>query len=219
MLEVVRNAAREAAAVLFPISCAGCGAPDHALCGVCRALLGPDRSPQWVDQYVADTVRVVSALRYEGPARSMILALKEHGRTDIARALATPLRVAIESAVAGETSSVELCAVPSSRQSLRRRGYSPVDVLARAGGFRLAPVLRHASSAHEQKLLDRTQRALNIRGSLSARAVTARRFVLVDDVVTSGSTLLESARALRAAGGEVIAAATLAYTPRHVSQR
>lgn len=219
MLDVVHDAVRDAAAVLFPVSCAGCDTPDHALCGACRALLGPDRRPQWVDQYLAGTMRVVSALRYEGPARLMVLALKEHGRTDIARALAVPMRAAIESAVAGETSSVELCAVPSSRQSLHRRGYSPVDVLARAGGFRLAKVLRHASPTHEQKLLDRTQRSLNIRGSLLARDVTARRFVLVDDVVTSGSTLLESARALRAAGGEVVAAATLAYTPRYAPHR
>jgi predicted amidophosphoribosyltransferase len=75
----------------------------------------------------------------------------------------------------------------------------------------LAPARRSA----EQKALSIRARAANREGSLRAvRRLDGRRFLLVDDVLTTGATLGEAARALRAAGGSVVGAATLAYTPR-----
>jgi adenine/guanine phosphoribosyltransferase-like PRPP-binding protein len=48
--------------------------------------------------------------------------------------------------------------------------------------------------------------------------VQGARLVLLDDVVTSGSTLRAAARALRAAGAEVVGCAAVAATPRRVGE-
>lgn len=211
---MLREGWRDAMAVLLPVDCAGCGAADRVLCAECSALLVVCDNSFLSEQFLADSTRVVSAVRYEGQLRHMILGLKERGRTDVVPALAGPLRAAVERAVVGVGVGVEVCPVPSSPQSQRRRGYRPVHLLTRVAGFRLAPVLKFAALTAQQKSLDLAQRGQNLQGALAASSsAQGRRFVLVDDVVTSGATLLESARALRAAGAEVVAAATLAFTP------
>ncbi len=226
----------DALAVLFPVDCAGCFAPDRALCGDCRALLNIACGGPFHEQRLSDSTPVVSALQYDGQVRRMILSLKEQGRTDVVRALSVPLRAAIESSVAGvvqgvipggvpgaatgAATGVELCAVPPSAASTRRRGYRPVELLVRAAGFRLAPVLssvvpKNSGETHVQKSLDLTQRGENRRGAFSASdRVHGRSFVVVDDVVTSGATLVEAVRALRESGADVVSAVTLAFTPR-----
>ncbi|MBB5632622.1 putative amidophosphoribosyltransferase [Cryobacterium mesophilum] len=214
MLHAVREAALDAVAVLFPVSCAGCGAPDRVLCGVCRVGVAGEATRSILDCGVA----VTSATRYEEIARTVILQLKEHGRTDVARPLGPLLRTAMELAVADAPSGspgIEVCAVPAGFAARRRRGYSPVETLLRSAGFRGSRVLVHTGAVAQQKLLDRSHRETNLRGSMSARvSLSGRRFLIVDDVVTTGATISEAARAIRAAGGDVVAAATLASTPR-----
>jgi predicted amidophosphoribosyltransferase len=69
--------------------------------------------------------------------------------------------------------------------------------------------------------LDAAQRRANLAGRFRVLPVRAglpsgSRLVLVDDVVTSGATLTEAARALRAAGQHLVLAAVVAATPRQV---
>jgi predicted amidophosphoribosyltransferase len=65
--------------------------------------------------------------------------------------------------------------------------------------------------------LDAVQRRANLAGRYRARpGAPGARVVLVDDVVTSGATLTEAARALRAAGQQRVLAAVVAATPRQV---
>jgi len=234
MVARVHAALLDALAVVFPVECAGCGRADRVLCAECRAALRPSTagpsalrpiahspsalSPTVHFQTIADQTPVFSALRYEGVVRSVVLDFKERGRTDLARPLSQATRVAIDAAVAGLTAPVEVCPIPSSRSALRRRGFGPVEVLVRGCGLRAARVLALSTEAMQQKTLGRVGREVNIRGSLRARApLHGRRFIIVDDIITTGSTVSEAVRALRAAGGEVLAAATLAFTPRRVS--
>lgn len=209
----VVEAARDAWAVLLPVDCAGCSRPDRVLCFRCRDAFTPKQSVQQLD----DGTVVCSSLRYEGAVQAAILAFKQHGRTDIAAAFAEPLRCAIAMAARG-AGPLELCSIPPGSASWRQRGYDPVGMtLAKTGFPRASRMLRHARSSHHQKHLGRVERAENLAGSLAARhALDGRRVLLVDDVVTTGATLLEAARAIRAAGGEVVGAAVIAATPRYL---
>ena len=202
----------------MPVECAGCDAEDRGLCRDCVMGLHPAPTPRMT----AGGLEVVTALRYEGRVRRIILALKEHHRTDVAAALSRPLEVALGQSITaanarryGMGGRIEIAAVPTSRASYRRRGYDPVAVLLRHTGFPRSRVLTTARRTTTQKSLDSAGRASNLRGAMVAtRILTGRIFVLVDDVLTTGATLDEAARAIRAAGGEVAGAATVAFTPR-----
>ncbi|NYF11497.1 ComF family protein [Leifsonia sp. AK011] len=206
---MIRDAFRDARALLFPVECAGCGVPDRALCDECRLALRPAVTPRNVAGVLAHT-----ALRYEGEVRRLILALKEEGRTDMARPLAIPFAAAIDAAIAASPSAI-LVRVPRGRSSYRTRGYDPLHLLLRMSRAGRAPGLAVARRTRAQKSLGVEERLGNTAGSMSARwDFEGREVVLVDDVITTGATLAEAARAVSEARGRVVGAASLAFTPR-----
>jgi predicted amidophosphoribosyltransferase len=211
---VLRNALLDALAILLPVDCAGCGAPDRGVCDECRRALAPDPSVRAVG-----AVRVWAGLRYELVGRRVILALKEDGRTDVARVLAVPLGAALDRALDDAPRAAELAPVPSSRAAYRRRGYDPVRVLLRRTGYSPARILAPARASRDQKALGVADRAENRAGAFVAtRRLDGRTFVIVDDVLTTGATIADAARAIEAAGGVVAGAATLAFTPKLFSE-
>lgn len=198
----------DALATVAPVHCAGCGSADRSLCASCLLEL----EPAVTLRTLSDGSTVFTALRYEGVARSVLLALKESGRTDVAK----PLGLSLSAALARATlPGAELLAIPTSRAAWRRRGYDPVALLCKWAGYKPAKVLRSARATLSQKTLNSQHRASNLHDSMRSRVPLAgRTFVLVDDVVTTGATFAEAARAVRAAGGEVVGHAALAFTPR-----
>jgi ComF family protein len=111
-------------------------------------------------------------------------------------------------------------AVPQTPRRLRERGFNPAERLARAAaresGARCDPVaLRRVRGGASQTGLDRAARRRNVAGAFRARAPGAipARVWLVDDVVTTGATLLEAARVLRRAGAREIVGVCVARTP------
>jgi predicted amidophosphoribosyltransferase len=109
--------------------------------------------------------------------------------------------------------------VPSSRSALRRRGFAVTDLLARRAGARPRRLLiPDRAAGGDQRELGIDDRARNVRGTMRAREADGARVVLVDDVVTTGATLTEAARTLRAAGAQVVGAVTVASTPRRRSE-
>ena len=211
---LLREPLLDALAVLWPVECAGCGVPDRALCARCRAALTPA-----VVVREEGGLSVVSAGRYAGAVRGVILSFKQQGRTDVAGLLATALAQAVIHARRAHGDAL-IVPVPSSRAALGRRGYDPVRLLLRRAGLAFSPVLLPARRTAAQKRLGVEQRAANMAGAFVARRrIPGIRVLLVDDVVTSGATLAEAARAIRAAGGVVVGAATLAFTTKGRSVR
>ncbi|TFD63666.1 ComF family protein [Cryobacterium ruanii] len=209
-------ASLDAWAVVLPTECSGCGALDRALCTSCRLALLPAVHP-----VTRDDALVWAALTYEGVARHAIAAYKDGGRTDAAAALAAPLRAAIVAALAavpslnGPPAGIQLVTVPSSRRAWRVRGHHPVDALLRRAGLHPFPALAQHGEPVDQVGLNRAERAANKCNTLVARRPLDQvRIILVDDIVTTGATLLEARRAVFAAGGIVVGLAALAETRR-----
>jgi predicted amidophosphoribosyltransferase len=103
-------------------------------------------------------------------------------------------------------------AVQQARGRDSRRGRS-------SSGLVVVPALVHTRRVADQAHLDRRARAGNLAGSMVVgaawrRVVQGATCVVVDDVVTTGATLAEAARALHAAGARDVVAATCATTPR-----
>jgi predicted amidophosphoribosyltransferase len=223
--------------LVWPVSCAGCGAPDVAVCPRCRQVLAvPPRRvpvPAWPDCPAA-----WAGPDYADEVSRLIVHWKDRGRHDVTSVLAgvlaagltTALRTLPAEALAGP---VCLVPVPSSRPATRRRGGQPVhEVLVaaarrvrRSGAvpqhrLRIVPALRLTRVVADQAGLGAQARRRNLDGAFvvrhsAMRSVEGRAVVLVDDVLTTGSTLAEAARAVLAAGGSITAVCALCVTPRN----
>ena len=119
---------------------------------------------------------------------------------------------------------VVLVPVPSAAGAVRRRGLDSTLALARQAARRLsgrypttvAPTLVHARGVRDQAELDALARQANLAGAFTLRApVPTAPTVVVDDLVTTGSSLTEAARVLRRAGVTLVGAATVAAAQRH----
>jgi predicted amidophosphoribosyltransferase len=224
------------------VDCVCCGAEDLALCGACgrqvRLLtLDPFRAegqaPALMDMDGSVILPVVAAGAYRGELAQAVLSFKSHGQGRLGDVLTKGLARALDAA-AGGRQALCLVPVPTSGGAFRKRGFSPVHLLlARLSrrdlpGLTVVDALRKArrpilapgpgALGGGQKGLARGDRAQRVRGSMRARAgpgapdLRGRPCIIVDDVLTTGSTLAEAARALREAGAVVRGAVVLAAT-------
>lgn len=213
--------------LLIPRACAGCGCETVSLCTACVRSL--DTEPvATMPRY--GTVKAYGAGSYEGVLRNVIVNYKEHDRRDLAPVLGLMLARAIASALADapvSSAPVLLVPVPARATSARKRGGNHVETLARNAaehfirdGFpmHVAPVLavrgrgdQVGSGAH--------RRRRNVRGThrISHPEVVSKwprdiRVIVVDDIVTTGATVAESARVLRESHIDIVAVASIGIT-------
>ncbi|MGI5455326.1 ComF family protein [Streptomyces sp. CA-249302] len=210
--------------LVLPAECGGCGRPRTVLCPECRAALNgaaPSRVRPVPEPPGLPVVH--AAARYADEVRAVLLAHKERG----ALALAAPLGTALAGAVRAGLSDargvrvdagrpVLLVPVPSARAAVRARGHDPARRIAlaaagelRRGGVpaRVLAVLRQRRAVADQSGLNSRQRLENLAGALvvapgGARLLRGGRVVLVDDLMTTGASLTEAARAVHAAMAE-----------------
>lgn len=208
---------REIAGLVLPAACEGCGRPRSLLCDACVHQLA-GRGPRRVvpRPEPAGLPVVFAAARYEDAVRAVLLAHKERGALGLAGPLGAALAAAVRAAAPealGRPGPLLLVPVPSAPRAVRARGQDAARRLAAAAAgalrstgtyARALPVLRHARRVADQSGLTAPERLANVAGALEvakgAESLLAdRRAVLVDDVMTTGASLAEAARALRAA--------------------
>jgi predicted amidophosphoribosyltransferase len=154
--------------------------------------------------------RVRSAVLLEDGAREAVHLLKYEGWPRLAESLAPPM-----SGLEPLTAGVCLIPIPLAPARARERGYNQAERLA-AGlaactGLPVRPELlvrtRHTAT---QTALPPEARRANVAGAFAARGSGGIRAVLVDDVFTTGATLLAAAGALAAGGARSVEAVTFA---------
>lgn len=221
--------------ILFPETCPACSqtASDHrtapicadcwntisryagTVCRICGTPL-PSDSGRVCGSCIKDAPVFTSARSfgiYEGPLRKAIGLLKYHG----IKRLAGPLSDIIMSIDMPEADAV--MAVPLHVNRLRERGYNQSALMAKR-------IARHMNISFEADCLIKVrdtlpqvglhfhERMKNIKGAFTvrdSRPVRGKDVILVDDVVTTGSTIRECARILKQAGAANIYAVSLAH--------
>jgi len=194
--------------------CASCGLPFHNfeagaehLCGRCILQPPPYSGARSYGYYTAELSRVIQEFKF-------------HGRRNLTSLLATLLtETFLNSWREGDFDLV--VAVPLHPKRKRERGYNQSELLARALARSAAipysrPLARIRPTLPQVGLTD-SQRLENVRQAFrcdSAQAVSQRRILLVDDVMTTGATVASAAQALVEAGALRVSVLTVARAAR-----
>lgn len=246
---------RQTTELFFPRVCASCQTygpsmlASAALCPLCDRLVRLATLNLQAITLPGTQLPVVSAGRYEHELGRCVLAYKDAGRTDLSPYLASALARAVTCLLELSESELEpdetiyLVPLPSSRASVRRRGYAPAPLLARA----VLPLLRYpapvkvadalaqvpawkrgmcgAKGTQAQKTLGLEERHRQMQGKLTLGKsalhqlgryyrLEGARCLLLDDVFTTGASLQEGYRVLTSQGATVLGGATIAYVPK-----
>lgn len=205
--------------LVLPVECGGCGAPSTRWCHACATELTvrPDE-PHVITPREDPGVPVFALGRYAGARKRAVVALKEHGRTDLVAPLAGAVAAALHTLIAWGLIVPPLTVVPAPTRSLaaRRRGGDPVTKIARAAavalpGVTVRPVLAMRAFTRDSVGLSSAQRQRNINGRVRQRAPVRGEVVVFDDVVTTGATAAESIRVLQTSGAQVCAVLAIAH--------
>lgn len=208
--------------LLLPPRCPGCGREGAPICERCmrpleRRLNEPPGMPIGLPANLpAGLAQLEWCAAFTGPVRAALLALKYDGDRQVAGPLGTTAGRRWRRAGAG---GELLVPVPIHAQRLRQRGYDQAvllaDAAARELGLPMLPALRRVEATAAQYRLSRAGRAANVGHAFACRAehvarVRRRHVILVDDIVTTGSTLAACAAALYAAGAWLVSGLTVA---------
>jgi ComF family protein len=183
--------------------------------GCCRLCARPVEG--FAGEYICDACRAdrpeydraAAALRFEEDARRIVLDFKFKSHLWLRDDLTDWLEAAVRARM--DANAVDaVVPMPASLVHRFLRGYDQCGMLANALASRLgrkclAGVVRRCGFPKRQSGLDAQERRENVKGTFKVTdgsLVRGRTLLLVDDVMTTGSTLSECALALKAAGAE-----------------
>ncbi len=217
--------------LLAPRACAGCDRPDLLLCPSCRSLLF---RPLSVPAPAYAVGLALACAPYRGSVRRIILSWKDHDNRPLDRPLgqvmadlAPALSRLIDPLLRPKSAkAILVVSAPSSRASLRRRGrvhlepilLSLVQALQRQSlAAQVEPALiMNSVRTKSVQAGGRRNRSRRLAGRIAVAdpsRLAGHPVLVVDDIITTGSTIRQCARALEAAGALPLAALALAAVP------
>jgi ComF family protein len=213
--DAARTIVERLVSLAAPPACFGCGGVSRAgdpFCPRCR------RGLRWLGPDPVDCggLPVWAPVAYEGAARALVAALKFRGAVGLAETMAAQMAAGARSALLLGATLVPVPLHPARRG---RRGFNQAErlaaSLARRTGLPLADCLERGGPASRQTGRSRQERIAGPPTSIGVRggSLVPGRAVLVDDVVTTGSTLRACAAALRSGGSAEVRGMTYARTP------
>lgn len=226
----LRRVLQDVLGLLFPRICLGCRTRGWPWCSTCRqevaVLLPPgcrrcgrplaDRVPRCGDCPPFPIGWCRAAFLYEGPVRRALFQLKFAGMRSVTEALA-PFMVDAMARSPPRPSAGEQMAVtwvPLGVRRKRARGYDQAEALARKvgrlTGWPVVGLLERTAETSPQARRAGDERRRALAGAFRSRARSPRHVLVVDDVLTSGATAGDCARALRDAGAEDVGVLTAA---------
>jgi ComF family protein len=190
--------------LIFPTRCYGCNRLGISICTDCRR--------EWIPHYYKthiDSMNVHSALLYTPTASKIIIAAKENSIKGADQLLTSAIIHVLQKAKL-DSHYYQLVPIPSSKTSQRRRGRSFIVDLCKEistrTGLSVNDCLSLSRKVSDQSGLSRIERLSNMKDAfaLKADAIVRGDLILIDDVVTTGATLREAARALNSQGFHAI---------------
>ena len=201
--------------LLFPRRCPFCGAivEKDLLCGTCRRTL-PFTEGHALRK--GPYGRCAAPLWYEGDVRKAILRYKFNGKMGGLSCFGSLMAQCAAEELSGEFDAITW--VPVSRKRLRQRGYDQSRLLAASVcvDWHTEPVetlKKVVDNPPQSGTADAAARRANVLGVYECAdpaAVAGKRWLLVDDIVTTGATLAECVRVLKEAGAADVVCLTLA---------
>jgi competence protein ComFC len=149
---------------------------------------------------------------YKGPLKELILAFKYKKDFSAGEVLVS----LIEKKIQGIERDYYLTFIPISKESLKERGFNQCEYLAKELGFRnnlkVMDTLEKVKETKIQKTLSKEERSVNLQGAFKGKVgnrVKGNKFILIDDVITTGATIEDGIRELKKNGAKEIKILTL----------
>ena len=196
--------------VLVPPRCCGCGGPGSWYCPDCRDASDP------ISRRLG-ALTLVAAGAHEGPLRDAIHRLKYGNEPGLAAELGALVAARVAADLARGVRLDALVPVRLHPRRARERGYDQARALATvaslATGVPVRLAIHRLRSGPAQATLGQRDRQKNVRGAFAGVAGGLRGLSvgLVDDVATTGATLLDAAAAARACGARGVRAYVVAF--------
>jgi len=200
--------------LLLPTPCCGCKRLGVILCENCHdALVGAPR------KVVRGNLAGWAFCDFGDQVSKVLHAFKEDGQTRVSATLAAKMSPLLANFSLAEldAKSVVLVSVPSRSSSFVKRGFVPAQVLAKQlakqSGLRSVAALKFFRPVDDQAGLGLSDRRTNLVESMRAKfSLQGYVVLIIDDIVTTGATILEARRALEKAGAQVVGFLAFAET-------